>query len=146
MVRVGMRVGPFYVSSSTRRRRRPSAAQRRAQAEQAARQRELAAQRRAEVARRRAERRATYGRYTVSDFRTWFSWQWLWALALLAVVATLPSAVGDSTLMEMIWLLAILAGLVVWAIRVAGIHKEQEPARQYAAQQAATERQRILLE
>jgi len=146
MVRVGMRVGPFYASSSTRRRRGPNAAQRRAQAEAAARRRAhqqaVAAQHHAQVARNRSQRRATYGAYSVADMRTWFFWHWVAALIAIAVAAALPTMIGDGPTAEDAWLIAMVLGLAVWGTWVSRLHAAQAPARRAAAERAALDRQR----
>jgi hypothetical protein len=111
-------------------RRGPSAAQRHAPTASAA-------QQRAQVAHKRAQRRATYGSYRVADVRTWFSWQWLWALIALVVVTALPLTFGDGPAAEVVWIIALTIGVLLWGIWVARLHAAQSPARQAGAQNAA---------
>lgn len=132
MARVGLRLGPFYVSSGggRRRRRGPTAAQRHAQAV-------AAAQRRTQVAHQRAQRRATYGSYRFADVRTWFSWQWLLAILALGVIVVLPVSLGDGPAAETVWLVAVGLGVLAWGTRVAQLSAAQAPARRAAAEHAA---------
>jgi hypothetical protein len=146
MVRVGVRLGPFYVSSSTRRRRLgPTAAQRRAQAaataQRRARQSAATAAHRAQVAANRAQRRETYGAYKVADVRTWFSWHWLLGIVGLLLALALPGMIGDGPNAQAVWAIAVGAGIVVWVAWVVRLHAEQAPARRQAAAHAASARQ-----
>jgi hypothetical protein len=139
MARVGLRLGPFFVSTGARPRQRrgPSAAQLNAQAA-------AAAQRRTHIDGQRAQRRATFGSYRVADARTWFFWQWLLALAALSAVAVLPLAVGDGPTAEKIWLVAVASGVLMWAIRLAQVHAAQAPSRRAATEHAARAEQTAL--
>lgn len=135
-MRAGARVGPFYVSSSTRRRRSrgPTAAQRRAQAAALAEQQAI---RRAEVVRARLRRRTLYGPYRIADVRTWFSGQWLLSLAALAVVIALPAMLGDGAAEQAVWLAAVAVGILVWGVWVARLHASQAPERRAAVEEMA---------
>lgn len=99
-MRVGMRVGPSYVSQSTRRRSRsrssagrpapgPTPAQLAAKAEQRA-----AAQARLDAS--RGERLARYGPFRTADPRTWHTGHSVLAALLLVVVLALPSMLDDA--------------------------------------------------
>lgn len=147
MVRVGVRLGPFYVSSSTRRRRRrgPTAAQLPAQAAATAQRRAAqsaaAAAHRNQVTANRAQRRATYGPYKVADVRTWYCWHWLLGIVGLLLVLALPAMIGDGPSAQAVWAISVGLGVLVWVAWVVRLHVEQAPARRQAAAQAAWVRQ-----
>lgn len=72
-----------------------------------------------------------------ADVRTWFGWQWFWAFAALAIVAALPAVLGDGPIAEVVWLIAVALGLVMWGIWVVRRHAAEAPARRAAAARAA---------
>ena len=132
-MRVGMRVGPFYLSQSTRRSRRrpspgPTAAQRQAQAA-----RRAANQRRVSAA--RAERHARYGAFKAQDPRTWHTEQTILALILLIIVFSLPAILGDGAVAGWIWAAAVLVGLSAWAVWLYRLHDFEAPGRDTGIQQ-----------
>lgn len=114
-MRVGMKVGPFYVSSSTRRRRRPTRAPLPTRVQLAAQAKQRAAKaERLRVA--RAERHARYGPTTVADPRTWHTVHTIAAIVALGVAIELPSMLGDGTTSQTIWAIAVVGGLVAWMV------------------------------
>lgn len=136
-MRVGVKVGPFYLSSSTRsrsRRRGPTQAQRRAQAAGAA-ARRAARQRRVQES--RARRLATYGPFKPADPRTWHTPHTVLAIISLIILFALPSMVGDGPVASAIWAVAVCAGLVGWGVWLARCHIAERPARAAARQQQA---------
>lgn len=147
-MRVGVKVGPFYLSQSTRSRsrrsRQPTQAQMRAQDAARTAQREAAA---ARVAEARAKRHYLYGPVRLSDPRTWHSGQTVLLLVALAVVFALPTMVGDGPVASGIWALAVCVGLIAWMVWLARHSAADRPAlaarrQQYADAQLAAERER----
>lgn len=136
-MRVGVKVGPFYLSSSSRgrsRRRGPTAAQRRAQA---ARQTARRAAHQRHLQEARSRRLAVYGPFTPQDPRTWHATQTVLAVIAVLILFALPAIVGDGPVASAIWAVAVVAGLVAWAVWVIRRHIAERPARAAAREQQA---------
>lgn len=147
-MRVGVKVGPFYLSQSTRSRsrrsRQPTEAQLRAQAAARAAQRQASA---ARVADARAKRQYLYGPVRLNDPRTWHSGHTVLFLVALAVVFALPAMVGDGPVAIGVWAIAVCAGLIAWMVWLARRVAAERPAfaarrQQYDDVRFAAERER----